>query len=139
MDYDYSYQTFTTSDTAGGEGFLAGLGLGLILLYLAVLVLMVVAMWKIYTKAGRPGWASLVPIYSTLVNIWIVGRPWWWILILCIPFVNIVVAIMLVNDLSKSFGKDVAWTLGLIFLPIIFYPILAFGSAKYVGPAAAKK
>jgi hypothetical protein len=132
-DYDYSTETLTTSDASGG--FLAGIGIGLLLVYLAVILLMLVSMWKVFTKAGKPGWAALIPIYNMIVWLEIVGRPMWWIALMLIPFVNIVVAIIVTNDLAKSFGKEVGWTVGLILLPIIFYPMLAFGNAKYNGPS----
>lgn len=51
-----------------------------------------------------------------------------------IPFVNIIFLIWSINLLSKSFGKDEGFTVGLLFLGIIFYPILGFGSAQYIGP-----
>ncbi|WP_430814150.1 DUF5684 domain-containing protein [Carboxylicivirga sp. RSCT41] len=105
------------------------------LIYMAIIVLMIVSMWKIFEKAGKPGWAALIPIYNTIVMIEIVGKPVWWILLLIIPGVNIVFGIWLLNLLAKSFGKDVGFTLGLIFLGLIFYPILGLGDAKYQGPA----
>jgi len=127
----------TTTDTA--EGVLAGIGAGFVFVWLVLFVLTLAAMWKVFTKAGKPGWAALIPIYNTYVLLQIVGRPWWWLLLMLVPFVNIVVAIILNNDLAKSFGKGVGWTFGLIFLPIIFYSMLAFGSAKYKGPAASQR
>lgn len=133
MDYDYSYETLTTTDASGG--FLAGLGMGLILLYVALIVFILAVMWKVYTKAGKPGWAAIIPIYNTIVLLEIVGRPIWWFFLMLIPFVNIIFAIIVTNDLAKSFGKEVGWTIGLILLPFIFYPMLAFGSAKYSGPS----
>lgn len=138
MDYStYEYDTLTTTDAS--EGLLAGLGVGFILLYLVLIVFMVATMWKLFSKAGKPGWAAIVPIYNTIVMLQIVGRPIWWILLMLVPFVNIVVGIIVTNDLAKSFGKTVGWTVGLILLPIIFYPMLAFGSAKYAGPSATSK
>jgi len=65
----------------------------------------------------------------------IVGRPWWWILLFLIPIVNLVILILTYNDLSKSFGKGVGFTIGLLLLSFIFFPILGFGSARYIGPA----
>ena len=109
---------------------------GVIIFYLAFMVFMIAAMWKVYTKAGKPGWAVLIPIYNIIVLLEIVGKPTWWIILLLIPIVNFVILIWVTNLLSLSFGKDTGFTLGLIFLSIIFYPILGFGSAKYVGPAA---
>ena len=134
--YDYSYDAgplATNSDKS--SGFLAGISMGLIWAYLALLVFLAITMWKIFTKAGKPGWASLVPIYNTIVMLQIVGRPVWWILLMLIPVVNLVVAVILINDLAKSFGKGIGWTFGLLFLGIVFYPMLAFGSAKYHGPS----
>jgi len=105
-----------------------------IVIYLAIVVLMIVAMWKVFTKAGEPGWACIIPIYSTIVMLKIVGKPWWWLLLFLIPLVGLVWAVWMVNMLSKSFGKSEGFTVGLIFLPFIFIPILGFGDARYLGP-----
>ena len=106
----------------------------IIVIYLAIIVLMIASMWTIFSKAGKPGWASIVPIYNTIVLLEIVGKPWWWLLLMLIPIVNIVILIIVYHNLSLSFGKDGGFTVGLILLGIIFLPILAFGAAKYVGP-----
>ena len=100
-----------------------------------IVVIYIVAKWRIYEKAGQPGWATLIPIYNYYIWLKIIGKPGWWLLLFLIPIVNIVIGIMIVHLLSKSFGKDVGFTLGLLFLSIIFYPILGFGDAKYIGPA----
>ena len=107
------------------------------LFYIAWVVLYLVAGWIVYTKAGEEGWKSLIPIYNWYVLMKIVGRPGWWLILLLIPIVNIVIWIIVSIDLAKSFGKGTGFALGLIFLAPIFYLILAFGSAQYVGPAAA--
>jgi len=96
-----------------------------------------VAMWKVYVKAGQPGWAVLIPIYNIYVLLEIIGRPWWWLLLLLIPGVNFVIAIILTFDLAASFGKSTGFGFGLLFLSFIFMLILAFGDAQYTGPAAA--
>lgn len=101
------------------------------LVYLVLIILMVVSMWKIYTKAGKPGWASIIPIYNIVVFLEIVKKPIWWIFLMFIPFVNMILGVYLAHRLSRSFGRDIGTTLGLLFLSIIFYPILAFGSATY--------
>ncbi len=119
------------------QDFMGTMGTTTVIVYLAIFILMIVSYWKIYEKAGQPGWASIIPIYNIYILLKIVGKPGWWILLMFIPVVNIVIGIWVTNLLSKSFGKDVGFTLGLIFLGIIFYPILAFGDAKYVGPAGA--
>ena len=104
---------------------------------IALSLLVIVAQWMIYEKAGKPGWACIIPIYNTLVLLEIVGKPWWWLLLIMIPGINIIFTIWVLNLLSKSFGKDVGFTVGLILLSVVFFPILGFGSSKYIGPAGA--
>lgn len=124
--------TTTTVETSGG--FWAALG-AIWFVWLLVLIVAIVAQWKIFTKAGEAGWQSIIPIWNTIVLLKIVGRPAWWILLLLIPFVNIVVFIVVMLDLAKSFGKSVAFgVFGLIIFSVIGELILAFGDAKYVGP-----
>jgi hypothetical protein len=108
-------------------------------IYLAIIVLMIVSMWKIYTKAQKPGWACLIPIYNIIVLLEIVGKPWWWLLLMLIPFVNFIFMIWLINLLSKSYGHSEGFTIGILFLPFIFLPILGLGDSKYVGPAGKPK
>jgi F0F1-type ATP synthase membrane subunit a len=105
----------------------------------ALAILQIVATWRIYQKAGQPGWASIIPFYNFYVLLKIVEKPGWWLIWMFIPLANLVVFIWTANLLSKSFGKDVAFTLGLILLPIIFYPILGFGNAEYHGSAGKPK
>jgi hypothetical protein len=95
---------------------------------------MIASIWTIFSKAGKPGWAAIIPIYNIIVLLEIVGKPWWWLLLMLIPIVNIVLLIIVFHRLSLSFGHEVGFTLGLIFLGIIFFPILGFGSSKYLGP-----
>jgi hypothetical protein len=120
------------SDLAS-EGIFAVLG-AFVIVYLVILVLMVVSFWKIFEKAGKPGWAAIVPIYNLIVFLEIVNKPVWWLVLILIPIVNIVILIMLTHRLSLSFGQGVGFTILLIFVGIIGYPVLAFGDYKYVGP-----
>lgn len=113
-------------------------GIFAMLIWLAVVVVLIAANWKIFTKAGKPGWASIVPIYNIIVLLEIIGRPVWWIVLALIPFVNFIFAILVSVDLAKSFGKSIGFAIGLILLAPIFFLILAFGDAKYQGPAAAQ-
>ena len=111
-------------------------GVGVILLWFVVVyAITVIPYWVIFTKAGRPGWPALIPIYSTYIVLKVVGRPGWWMWLFLVPLVNIVILVIITNDLSKSFGHGVGFTLGLLFLSLIFYYILAFGSSTYRGPA----
>lgn len=104
------------------------------LVTLAFIVFVIASMWKVFTKAGQPGWASIVPFYNLVVMLKIAGKPVWWLVLFFIPFVNFVIAILTYIALAKSFGKGVGFGLGLTFLAPIFFPILAFGDAQYVGP-----
>ena len=102
---------------------------------LAVFVAIVASWWKVFTKGGQPGWGALIPIFNLYLILKMIGRPWWWLLLLLIPVVNVVVAIVITHGISTSFGKGIPFTLGLMFLPFIFYPILAWSDAVYIGPS----
>ena len=106
---------------------------------LAISLLVIIAQWRIYEKAGQPGWAALIPIYNFYVLLKIVGKPGWWLIWVFVPLANVVVAIWITNLLSKSFGKDEVFTIMLLILPWVFYPILGFGNAQYIGPAGKPK
>lgn len=108
----------------------------ILLIELAVLVLIIASVWKVFAKANQPGWASIIPIYNLYILTKIVGRPWWFLLLMFIPLVNIIVGIVLSIDLAKSFGKGAGFGVGLALLGFIFYPILGFGDAAYKGPSA---
>jgi hypothetical protein len=103
---------------------------------LAVIVLAIIAMIKLFAKAGQPGWAAVVPFYNTFVMLKIVGRPGWWFVLMLIPIVNIVILVIVFVDLAKAFGKSGGFAALLILLPIVGMPILAFGDAVYRGPVA---
>ena len=113
------------------------IGLILALAYLLVLVAVFAGFWKMFAKAGQPGWGCIIPIYNLYLLCKMAGRPWWWMILLFIPLVQMVIAVILSHDISKSFGRGIGTTIGLIVLPFIFYPILGFGSAEYQGPAGA--
>ena len=114
-------------------------GIGAIggILYLAIIVLVIAGFWKVFTKAGKPGWAVIIPIYNLIVLLEITGKPIWWIILLLIPVVNIVIIFIVYHALSTSFGKGVGFTFGLILLGFIFIPILGFGDATYTPPSTA--
>ena len=110
---------------------IAGMGLAGALSISAFAIFYIIAEWRIFEKAGKPGWAVLIPIYSAIVFFDIIGKPWWWLLLFLIPGVNFIIMIWSINLLSIKFGKGVGFTLGLLFLSFIFIPVLGFGSAKY--------
>jgi len=107
----------------------AYLPLEIVLLFL---IITVESLWIIYKKAGKEGWASIVPIYNIIVLLEIVKKPTWYFLLLIIPFVNIIIVIWMTNQLSQRFGKGEGFTIGLIFLPFIFYPLLGMSKAEYI-------
>ena len=79
---------------------------------------MIVALWKVFTKAGRPGWAAIIPILQHCTS-WckIAGRPGWWVILMLIPLVNFIVGIIVCIDMAKSFGKGVGFGIGIALLP----------------------
>ena len=112
---------------AGKGGLLAAL------IPLALVILCIVGVWKVFIKAGQPGWAVLVPIYNAYVALKVAGKPGWWLILLLIPFVNIIFGILVVLAIAANFSKGVGFAVGLLFLPFVFYPILGFASAQYNG------
>jgi hypothetical protein len=107
--------------------------LSLFFIVFIMVIFNIICQWKIFVKAGKPGWAAIVPVYNQMVLAEIGGKKDVWGLLTLIPYAGVIWSIWLVNRMAKSFGKDVGFTLGLIFLPLIFYPILAFGKTEYVG------
>lgn len=132
--------TYTTTDAAATGGIMAFLGAYFIFI-LVVAVFMAVVMWKVYEKAGKPGWAAIIPVYNVWVFAEIAGRPGWWGLGFLLSFIPVVgplaalaVSVILSIDIAKAFGKDTAFAVLLIILPIVGFPMLAFGDAKYTLP-----
>jgi Family of unknown function (DUF5684) len=112
----------------------AALGGVFLLVMLAVAVVFIIGLWKVFTKAGQPGWACLIPIYNAYIMIKIAGRPGWWLLMLLIPLVNIVFCILLSIDVAKAFGQSTGFGVVLLFLlGGIGYLVLGFGNYSYVG------
>lgn len=128
-------QSSADYESAAGAAVVAGLVFFFI--YLAAIIITIVGIWKMFAKAGKPGWAAIVPIYNIIVLLEIVGKPIWWIILFLIPFVNIIMGIIVTHEASKAFGRGLGTTIGLIILPFIFYPVLGFGSAQYKAHQAA--
>jgi len=103
------------------------------LVSLAIVVVLIAAYWRIFAKAGRPGWASLIPIYNIVTLLHITGRSGWWFLGMCVPLLNIFVLIRLVFELARAFGRGIGFGFGLLLLSPIFIPVLGFGASQYVG------
>ena len=110
-----------------------------VILSLAISVLTVVAMWKLFVKAGKAGWKCLIPFYNTYCLYDIAWGNGWLFLLMFVPCVNVVVGIMMLFKLAKAFGQGTGFGFGLLFLNTIFILILGFGSAEYVGPQVSAK
>ena len=127
-------QGSTDYESAASYAVAAGI---VFFIYSAAIILTIAGIWKMFAKAGKPGWAAIVPIYNIIVLLEIVGKPVWWIILFLIPFVNIIMGIIVTHEASKAFGRGLGTTIGLIILPFIFYPVLGFGSAQYKAHQAA--
>lgn len=115
----------------------SGAELIFLLVYFVFIIVMIVGIWKMFSKAGHPGWLAIIPVVNLYIMCKIGGRPGWWLILFFLPIISLIFWIILSNDISKSFGRGIGTTLGLIFIPFVFYPILGFGSAQYQGPGAA--
>jgi hypothetical protein len=101
------------------------------ILWAAFMILIIASIWKLFTKAGQPGWAAIIPIVNTYFLCKVAGRPGWWVILMFIPLVNFVIWIIISIDIAKNFGKGTGFGVGVALLSFIFVPILAFGSARY--------
>ena len=121
---------------SAGAGAAGGIvAMGMLCFELALIVLIFASMWKIFVKAGRPGWEGIIPIYNNYVlTTQIIGRPILFFILTLVPCVNFIIMILLMIDLAKAFGKSTGFAIGMIVLPFIFLPMLAFGDATYSGP-----
>jgi len=117
------------ADYGGGGGGAGAIVVSLV--ELAVAVVVIAGMWKVFTKAGEPGWAAIVPIYNGIVLLKIAGKPVWWIILFLIPVVSFIIAIIVSIEVAKKFGQGTGYGIGLAFLPFVFYPMLGFGAAQY--------
>lgn len=136
-EFDPEAQRAAAEAAGAAAGIILVVFLVAFVIWLALSVVALIGGWKVFVKAGQPGWAVIIPIYNAIVLLQICGRPVWWIVLLLIPFVQVVVGVIVAIDLAKSFGKDALFGIGLFLLGFIFFPILGFGSAQYRGPVAA--
>lgn len=136
-DSDELIHTTMELSSTQNEPSAAGISLVVLLAYVLFVALALVAMWRLFTKAGQPGWAALIPIYNSYVLIKIAGRPWWWLLLLLVPFLNIVISIIIGIDVAQRFGKGPVFGAALCGLLGIGYIILGFDKSQYQGDAAA--
>lgn len=127
-DVDYS----SSSGAAGLTGAIAAF-IGVVwIIAMGMYVLQIIAMWKIFTKANKPGWASIVPVYNIYTLLQIAEVPTWYLLLLIIPVANIYATFKMYIELAHKFGKDTGFGIGLVLLNPVFILVLAFGNATYI-------
>ena len=129
-------------DPFGGNDAAAAAGGGIVgmlcmVMYLAMIVVSIAGMWKTFEKAGKPGWACIIPIYNLVVMAEIAEKPVWWGLLILVPCVGVVFAILIPIEIAQKFGQGAGFGLGLAFLPFIFYVMLGFGNYSYQGSGHA--
>lgn len=130
MDYSYSY----SAQDEAALGALMGAAAVYYVLALIFAIVILVAMWKLFAKAGKPGWAAIIPIYNYYVLFDIVYGNGIKFLLLLVPFLNIAVSIGLYIRMAQVYGKSVGFGIGMLFFPYVCLPILAFGNSAYQGP-----
>lgn len=111
-----------------------GMGVFMMFFYLVLALLAIAGLWKTLSKAGKPGWGAIIPIYNVYLILKMAGRPGWWLLLYLVPIVNLVVHIMVALDIAKAFGKSSAFgIIGLWLFSVVGFLMLGFGDAKYAG------
>jgi hypothetical protein len=117
---------------------LLGLSTGYLVLCAVIIIFLIIIFWLVFRKAGQPGWAAMIPIYNLCIGLRIAGKPWWWIFGILFVFIPIfglllflIEHIFVSYSISKNFGQATGFTIGLTLLPVIFYPIIAFGKYQW--------
>jgi hypothetical protein len=124
------------ANSEAGAAVAGAFFLVMLLVSLLIAVATIAGMWKTFSKAGEPGWAAIIPIYNVYVMTQIGDNEWWWLLLLLVPIVNLYAQYKIFKGVSEAFGQGLGITLGLFFLPFVFFPILGFGDFEYVGAPA---
>ncbi len=135
MYNDYDFTTVSTTSAGSGYEWLVSLLLGMWFIIIALLVFTIIVKWKVFKKAGREGWESIIPVYNNWVLFEISGSEGWYALLAFVPIIGsiafLILLIMAYTKLAKRFGKKSIFALGLIFMPVIFFAILAFDKSTY--------
>ena len=115
----------------------AAVGMIGLVIYLGIIVLTLAGLWAAFAKAGKPGWAAIIPIYNIIVLLEISNKELWWIILFFIPCVNVIAAFIVYIEFAKAYGFGAGMGIGIVLVPFICLPIIGFGKCKYVGAAAA--
>lgn len=141
MDFNMDFSDNMITSLIGLGGIFIILAIIYVLSMIALLVFEVIATWKMFEKAGKPGWASIVPVYNVVVLLDIIGYKWYYIFLFLlggIPFIGhvalILFSISLSIKLAKSYNQSAGFGIGLLLISMVFVPIIAFSKdIKYVG------
>jgi hypothetical protein len=106
----------------------------IVLVQVVIAIISIVSLWKVFVKAGKPGWGAVIPFYNLYLLLVLAGKPWWWIILFFVPIVNLVIAFLAMLAWARTFGKSTGFAVGLYFLGFIFFPILAFDDSTYSPP-----
>ena len=134
--YSYSDAMSVGAGTTAAAGVFAGLGVALLFIWIigmATTVLMIISLWKIFKKAGKNGWEAIIPIYNMITLVQITEKPLWYIIFFFLPITPIIIYIAL----TEKFGKSVGYAVLMLLVPIVGFPMLAFGKSEYKGSAAS--
>ena len=134
MDTSYYVDTYYGYNAANSS-IVGGMFVFMVIMWIISIIIGVigiVSLWKIFKKAGKPGWAALIPFYNYYVMCEIAEKQWWHVLLLFVPIAQIYSLFVVYDGVSKKFGKSTGFSVGMLFLPYIFLPILAFSDAQMI-------
>lgn len=134
MNYDYYFNDAPSYNYFGGS-LVASMIIYFIFMAMLfggiIYIFKLVYSYKLFKKMGRKGWEGLIPIYSTIIKLKVLNIPIWMILFLIIPGMNVALSVIITINIARKFNKDILFTIGLIFAPVVFYPILAFDKSEF--------
>ena len=134
MDTSYYVDTYYGYNAANSS-IVGGMFVFMVIMWIISIIIGVigiVSLWKIFKKAGKPGWAALIPFYNYYVMCEIAEKQWWHVLLLFVPIAQIYSLFVVYDGVSKKFGKSTGFSVGMLFLPYVFLPILAFSDAQMI-------
>ncbi len=131
MNYEYGYDFSNFGEDI--LNFVLGFILIVSIISLIISIIFVIGEWKAFKKAGKPGWAALIPIYNNIIMLEIADLPLWYLLLYLVPFANIYVIFKTFIEFAQKYGKSTGFGVAMVFFPYIFMPIIGFGSAQYIG------
>jgi len=131
--FDFMVLAQSSGDAGAVVGFLVSQ-----IIYLAIGILALAGLWMVFVKMGEPGWKAIIPLYNIYVMLEKVGKPAWWLILFFIPFVNLIAGFLVFQEIAEGFGKGTGFAVGMLLLGFIFFPLLGFGDAQWMGGGKKK-